>query len=198
MRGWARVGVIWSPRCPVSGDGCLKEQHWGGRLDGISSCVLWSCSGHNGRYFPTMLKPEKEEMGDSVWHLVTVGLWENSALWAASPIWTMAEVQAGSTRCPLSSQNCHRGHAQNPSLVPVSVFCRWRWQNWLFFSQVSSRMKEAGSDHHLWGSFFKTTQSCAENLKTCEVEPFSEGLRGLVRLLGHTFLIVPIFDDSPV
>lgn len=29
-------------------------------------------------------------------------------------------------------------------------------------------------------------------------EPFSEGLRGSVMLLGHAFIIIHIFNDGPV
>jgi hypothetical protein len=38
----------------------------------------------------------------------------NSAFWAVSPIWTVAETQAEGPEWPLSSQSCLKGYVQIP------------------------------------------------------------------------------------
>jgi hypothetical protein len=65
---------------------------------------------HNDPCSSTMLKAEKEEMSVYGWHVVTSWLGDNSAFWAMSAIWAVAETQAGGLKWPQSRDSCPRRH----------------------------------------------------------------------------------------
>lgn len=60
---------------------------------------------------------------------------------------------------------------------------------------MSSRIKALQRKQE---EFKKTTQNCPKSLKTYHVGPFREELREPVTSVGHTFIIIPVFDDGPV
>lgn len=119
MRGRARAGAVLSPSClmlgtsPVGRYGCLKRQVLRGSLDGNFQI----CAGGLLRAWWQVLSNyvETRKRGsecDSVWHMVTAGLRGILLSGQSQPseLWQRP------------GQNCHRGHAQNACLVPVSSY----------------------------------------------------------------------------
>lgn len=158
-------------------------QVWTGVRGQLSWSMLCSPSEHRDCCFPPTLRQKW------AWFWVAyANYWfaGTSALWPISLIWTVVKTQVGG--CPARIV----AEARYQMLFWYPHFAGDAYTVGCLFSKYLAKWKHCRESRRKWplplkASFFL---NCAEL--------FSEGLRGSVKLPGHTFIIIHSFNDGPV